>query len=75
MRLDGEDPRANAKFEVNRQCSTAGALEREISGTGFGNDSERKSDIELDTGGLLCQSVHINRGDAAAPKHTDFACA
>jgi hypothetical protein len=23
--------------------------------------------------GMLCQSVHFNRGDAAAPKHTDFA--
>lgn len=32
-----------------------------------GRDSTKKQ------GGMLCQSVHINRGNAAAPRHTGFA--
>lgn len=51
MRLDGEDPRANTKLEVNRQRRAAGMLELEIAGTAFGNDLEIEFNITLDAEG------------------------
>jgi hypothetical protein len=52
--LDGEDPGANPKLELNWQRRAASLLE--ISGVGFGKDSETKSDTKLDTGGLLAKA-------------------
>jgi hypothetical protein len=68
VRLDREDSKGNAAGAGNSRQKAACAWQPE----GY---RKRKLQRERIKGGMLCQSVHINRGNDAAPRHTDFACA
>jgi hypothetical protein len=63
-----EDSKGNAAGAGNPRQKAACALQPEVFRI-------RKLQGVRIKGGMLCQSVHINRGNDAAPRHTDFACA